>query len=150
MVSARAGVRPRYAIRRTAAAAPVTTFTPGIPSIPSPFAGSSTLEPGYRLIPSQSPSAPYSARKHVGTPGTKTKRKLFTCGIRATLLIQNRIRGRSGLEDERGTPLKSGQNRHRRVEKRPVPEIAMGARHDHGPRRLRYGENPDQPAALLE
>src|SRR5436190_15999343 len=79
-----------------------------------------------------------------------TRSKLFTWGIWATLLIQNRITGPEGLEDERGAPLKSGQNWHRGVEKRPVAKIATAARHDHSPGRLRHGENADQPAALLE
>src|SRR6202140_921806 len=69
MVSARAGVGPAYAIRRTAAAAPVTTFPPRIPNYPFiPFAGSSALEPGDCLIPSQCPSIPYAPSKPVGTP----------------------------------------------------------------------------------
>src|SRR5258708_39039166 len=69
MVSARAGDRPTCAIRRTAAAAPVTTFTPRIPGNPFiPFAGSSAPEPGYRPIPSHYPATPYAPRKRDGTP----------------------------------------------------------------------------------
>src|SRR5882724_9098279 len=69
MVSARAGEWPTYAIRRTVAAAPVTTFTPPIPGIPfMACAGSTAIEPGHRLIPSQYPAPPYSARKRDGTP----------------------------------------------------------------------------------
>ena len=50
----------------------------------------------------------------------------------------------------RRQPLQARQDRNRGVEQRPVPEIAVGMRHDRGPRRLGRGENADQPAALLE
>src|SRR5258708_8921929 len=79
-----------------------------------------------------------------------TRSKLFTWGIWATLLIWNGITGPEALEDEGWAPLKARQNRHRGVEKRPSPEIAMGGRHDHGPGRLRHRENADQPATFLE
>src|SRR5258708_12086410 len=78
--------------------------------------------------------------------------KLCTCSIRATLLIQNGIltaaTGWNRLENERREPFQAGQDRNRRVEKHPVPEIAVRVCHDHGPRRLGRGENPHQPPAL--
>src|SRR5664279_2027379 len=70
MVSARAaGIGPIYAISSTAAAAPVTNFTPRIPSNPfMTLTDSSALEPACRLLPSQYPAAPYSPHKRDGTP----------------------------------------------------------------------------------
>src|ERR1700730_189352 len=94
MVSAKAGVRPTYAARRTADAAPVTAFTPSIPDNPSMIsAGCARSNRVIALILSLSPFAPYSAGTPPGTPGGQTKPKLLTCGIRATLLISKGIMG---------------------------------------------------------
>jgi hypothetical protein len=70
MVSAKAGVGPIYAIRRTAAAAEVANFTPRI--LGNPFL--SFTGPSVRLdraplhFESVSRLPPYSARKRCGTP----------------------------------------------------------------------------------
>jgi hypothetical protein len=39
----------------------------------------------------------------------------------------------NNLENELGNPLQSGEDRRGCVEQGPVPDIAMGPRHDHGP-----------------
>src|ERR1700731_3363213 len=92
MVSAKAGVGPVYAIRRTAAAAAVDNFTPRIPGPFLSFTGPSALEPGCRLISSQYPVGYLIPRASAAEPRVRPGRwKLLTCSIRATLLIQNGI-----------------------------------------------------------
>ena len=121
------------------------------------FAGSHTLEPGIDLT-SRIPALPYAPRKRDGTPGGGTPVETLDVGHPGHTFDSERDLegdseqncGRPGLENERRQPLKPGQNRDRRIEKRPVPEIVMGVRHDRRPRRLRHGKNPDQPAAFLE
>src|SRR5580704_8667118 len=69
MVSARANVEPMQIERRTAAAAPVTAFTPTIPGNPiMPLSGSSALEPCLASLESHYPVTPYARRKGDGTP----------------------------------------------------------------------------------
>ena len=53
--------------------------------------------------------------------------KLWTWGIRATLLISERdfSGDLAGLENERGEAFKAGQDGRCGIEKRPIPEIAM-------------------------
>src|SRR6516164_4894185 len=92
MVSANAGTAPPHVNRRTAAAAPVTTFTPYIPVIPFILIrpervtvsaiplGFATPSPQH--IRCASPEEP---------PGGQMPPKLWMCSIRATLLIQNDI-----------------------------------------------------------
>src|SRR6202140_384718 len=93
MVSAKTGVGPIYAIRRTAAAAEVANFTPRIPGNPFlSFTGPSALGPGCRLISSQYPAGHLIPRASAAEPRARPGRwKLLTCSIRATLLIQNGI-----------------------------------------------------------
>src|SRR5258706_3811179 len=56
-------------MRRTAAAAPVTTSPPLIPENPFiPFAGSSAFDRVFCLNPSHYPATPYAPRKRDGTP----------------------------------------------------------------------------------
>src|ERR1700694_4482814 len=139
MVSAKAGVMPANAIRRTAAEAPVTNFNPRIPG--NPFISLPVRARLNRVASYSESVVPRALVPHAGGSEPRagqTRWKLLTCGIRATLLIQNGIltaaRAGTGLEHEGGAPLKSRQNRNRGIEQRPMPEIAMGAGHNHGPR----------------
>src|SRR5665213_371074 len=94
MVSPRAGARPAYATRRTAAAAPVTTFTPLIPDNPSLHSLAQIVEPGHHAN-STARIPTYLMLRASGTepPAAKPRWKLSTWGVRATLLIQNSIGG---------------------------------------------------------
>src|SRR5882757_6803858 len=68
MVSAKTGVAPMLASKRTADAAPVTTLTPPIPS--NPFMTPSRLGSTVRVICfdlSRFPASPYSAQQSDGT-----------------------------------------------------------------------------------
>ena len=64
--------------------------------------------------------------------------------------LECRIYGLFALENERRRPFQPGEDRHRRVEKRPVAKIGMRMRDDHRPLRPAHGENADQPSAILE
>ena len=120
---------------------------------------------------------PHTRRKE--PPRSTSTRKLWTWGNPATLLISGEILVISGdnfglwsqrtlnrtpvpsephgppnfnaLENKGRNALKARQNRGRGIEQRPVPEIAMGMRHDQWPAAACVmRENADQPAAFPE
>src|SRR6185312_14424278 len=99
MVSARTGVGPAHAIRRTAAAAPAKTFTPRIPIIPFILAPARLKLTGPPL--SQRPAQHKPGAGITEPPARVTQRKLCSCSIRATLLIQNGILTGSGARPRR-------------------------------------------------
>src|SRR5580704_2831295 len=152
MVSARANVEPMQIERRTAAAAPVTAFTPTIPGNPiMPLSGSSALEPCLASLESHYPVTPYARRKGDGTPRRPNPTETLDVGHPGhTFDLEWYLGGGRRLENERGQPLKSGQNRSRGIEKRPIPEIAVRTGHQRRPLRLGHGKNADQPAAFPE
>src|SRR4029079_3399756 len=53
-------------------------------------------------------------------------------------------------EHERGSPTEPREDRRRRVEQRPMPDIVMPASHDRRARRPLRSEYAEQPAAIPE
>src|SRR5690349_1431237 len=84
-------------------------------------------------------------------PAGGWRRKLFTCSIPATLLIQNGILTPGGpSEDEFGRPCQTRQDGSCRIEQRPVADFTVGPGYDHGPLRPGYGADADQAPAFGE
>src|SRR6185312_14470315 len=87
----------------------------------------------------------YSSHQSEGTPRTAGTVGNSADGASGPHSEDQAIGRRWTLENERCGPLQTRQDRYCGVEKRPIPKIAMGYRHHHGPLLPGQGERSNQP-----
>src|SRR5438105_3898263 len=111
-------------------------------------------EPGPRLTSSQCPAATYDACKSNGTTGlllaVETLHVQLPCHTSDSERYFNSDPKAERLKNEGWKAFQPRQDRGSGVEKPPISEITVGARHDGGPRRHAQRKDPDQPPALFE
>src|SRR5207237_10443773 len=111
-------------------------------SFSSPARGS---DPAPRLTPSQCPAATYDARKSNGTTlllsAVETLHVQLPCHTSDSERYFNSHPRAERLKNEGWKAFQPRQNRGSGVEKRPISEITVGARHDGGP--CRHAQRKD-------